>query len=109
VGLLALGDKAQPHVAALQAAVTDDSPFVRITAAEALARLGETEASLPILGALLAGDDAFGRLYSAVAAKYLGPTAAPLVPQAKQAMTKKGHVVDMYTPWALQYFLSFCP
>jgi arylsulfatase A-like enzyme len=109
VGLLAMGVDAEPHRRALEAALADSSPFVQITVAEALAHLGEKETTLPVLGNALLSDDAFARLYAAASVKYLGPVASPLVPQAKEAMTKKGHVVDMYTPWALTYFLSLCP
>ncbi len=109
VGLLSMGVGAEPQKATLRKALSDSSPFVRITAAEALAHLGETETTLPVLGDALVSGDAWSRLYAAASVKYLGPVAAPLIPQAKEAMTKKGHVVDMYTPWALTYFLSLCP
>jgi len=109
VGLLAMGAEAEPHRAALHAALADNSSFVRITAAEALAHLGETTTTLPVLGNALVSNDAWVRLYAAASIKSVGSTAASLAPQARLAMKKKGHVADTYTPWALKYFLSLCP
>jgi uncharacterized sulfatase len=108
VGLLAMGADAEAHKVALRKALSDPSPFVRITAAEALGHLGELEVSLPVLGKALVSDDPWARLYAAVSTKYLGAAAASLASQAREAMERKGHVADTYTPWALEYFLSLC-
>ena len=108
VGLLTMGEEAAPQREELRKALTDSSPFVRITAAEALGQLGETEASLPILGNALVSEAPWVRLYAAVSVKYLDARAASLSPQAREAMNKKGHVADMFTSWALTYFLSNC-
>ena len=108
VGLLAMGKEAVPYQAGLRKALEDPSPFVRITAAEALGHLGETTASLPVLGDALVSDDAWARLYAAVSVKYVGAAAAPLASQAREAMEKKAHIADTYTPWALGYFLELC-
>lgn len=109
VGLLAMGKDADRYRGQLRQALKDPSPFVRITAAEALGHLDELDESLPVLGRTLLADDPWTRLYAAVSVKYLGAEAAPLVPEAKQAMRRKGHVADTFTPWALKYFLSLCP
>ena len=108
VGLLAMGNGAAPHKEALHEALEDSSPFVRITVAEALGHLDETESSLPVLGNALVSEAPWVRLYAAASAKYLGTRAASLGPQAREAMDKKGHVADMFTSWALDYFLSLC-
>ena len=108
VGLLAMGEAAAPQKEELHTALEDASPFVRITVAEALGHLGETESSLPVLGNALVSEDPWVRLYAAVSVKYLGARVASLSPQAEEAMKKKGHVADMFTSWALTYFLTQC-
>jgi hypothetical protein len=84
-GLLALRADAAPEKAALTAALQDESPDIRITAAEALAQLGAADQTLPVLAAALRLDDPFARFSALLAARRLGPLARPLIPAIREA------------------------
>lgn len=84
-GLFALGAQAAPARAALKAALSDDSPDVRLAAAEALARIGDLAAALPVVEAALRADDVFVRLAALNAAGRLGAAARPLLPAIRGA------------------------
>jgi len=79
-GLLALGAAAAPAKPRLLTALDDTSPDVRLTAAEALARLGELDRALRTIEAALRLDAIFVRLAALNVALRLGPLARPLVP-----------------------------
>lgn len=64
-GCLVLGEAAQPARAALQPLLQDDTPDVRVVAAEALARLGDTEPAFETLAGVLQT----GNLHEALAAQ----------------------------------------
>ncbi|BBC74284.1 sulfatase [Altererythrobacter sp. B11] len=86
MGLLLIGEDAEPAKAALQAALAgDESPHVRIVAAEALARLGEDEAAVPALVSL-AGEDLPWqvRLYAINSLTFLGDKARPALGLAQR-------------------------
>lgn len=52
-GCLILGDQAAPAKARLRARLADEWPDVRVAAAEALAHLGEVEAAIEVIGAVI--------------------------------------------------------
>ncbi len=84
-GLLALRADAAPARTALLAALDDDSPDVRIAAAETLAHLGALDRTLAVLEAALKSDDIFARLSALGAAHRLGAAARPLLPVIRNA------------------------
>lgn len=84
VGLVALRDKAKPAAEALRKAARDDSPDVRLAAAEALANLGYEEA-LPLVREGLQNDSVFIRLAALNIADRLGARARPLLPAVRVA------------------------
>jgi uncharacterized sulfatase len=92
IGLLALRADAAPARSALIAALKDESPDVRIAAAESLAVLGSPDLALPVLEAALRLDDPFACFSALVAARRLGPAARPLVPVIRQVkISAPGH------------------
>jgi len=87
MGLLILGESAQPARDRLRTAMTDDaSPRVRIVAAEAAARLGDGEQAVGQLQALLAnGENEAVRLQAINALTYIGEPARAALPQIRAA------------------------
>ncbi len=85
LGLVALRDKAIGAETALRKAVHDESPDVRIAAAEALAQLGHDAEALSVLRAALSDDNVFVRLSALSVAQRLGARARPLLPAIQQA------------------------
>jgi arylsulfatase A-like enzyme len=69
----------------LAAAARDANDEIAATAAEALCRLGQAEAGLPVLMALLRD----GSNAAASSLEELGPVAKPLVPQLKEVRNKQ--------------------
>ncbi len=59
-----LGAKAEPSVGALNTALEDPKPWVRVAAADALTRLDRVNEALPTLTAALHDDDPWVRLWS---------------------------------------------
>lgn len=106
-GLVALKGKAAGAEPALRKAMSDESPDVRIAAAEALANLGHDADALPVLRAALAGESVFVRLAALNVAHRLGARARPLLsaiqkakltdPLHKDASDYVGRMVD-YLP-----------
>ncbi|OHE78803.1 MAG: hypothetical protein A2107_04200 [Verrucomicrobia bacterium GWF2_62_7] len=86
-GCAMLRDKAAPAQAALRQRLDDPSGAVQIAAAEALARMGKTDAALPLLERWLQQtDDAPLALQAANALARLGPIARPSLPVMKQVL-----------------------
>jgi hypothetical protein len=85
VGLVALKDKAAGAEAALRKALDDESPDVRVAAAEALVNLGHDTDAMPALRAALASDSVFVRLAALNVARRLGARARPLLPAIRKA------------------------
>jgi len=83
LGCCMLGDRAGAAREALTRAFAHDaSVHVRIAAAEALARVGDTEATVAFLGERLVSDPSvWVRLYAANALENLGERARPALPQ----------------------------
>jgi uncharacterized sulfatase len=85
LGLVDLGPAAAPARAALRTALADPSSDVRLTAAHALAGLGELPATLQLLETSLGSSDVFERFGALLVASRLGPRAAPLLPVIRGA------------------------
>ena len=85
IGLWTLREKTAPARPALQTALADTSPEVRVVAAEALAGLGDAARALPILERALRDDSVFVRLSALKAAQRLGSAARPLLPAIRTA------------------------
>lgn len=95
IGLSAIGKQAAPAEAELRKALTDNSPPVRIAAAEVIGNLGDTAASLKVLRAALADESALARLAALNVLDRLGARAEPLLPAIRAAAIKsKDHVAD---------------
>lgn len=63
-GLGAMGQQAASNVDALKAAAVDRSPTVRVAAADALCRIGQTNQAVPILAKALEDQNDWVRLYA---------------------------------------------
>ena len=94
-GLAALREKAGPAAEELLNAAQDESPEIRVVAAEALAHVGRLNDALPVLIAALQHDSAVIRLRALNVLDQLGQAARPALPAIQQATPKsKGHVED---------------
>ena len=88
IGLLALGEKAIAAKTALQeAALHDSSPDVRLTAAEVLFTLKESQAALPTLLELLTHESSIIRNETLLALCRLGEVAQDALPHLPKALT----------------------
>ena len=103
VGLVALGKKAAPAEAAIRKALSDASPLVQVTAAEAMANLGKTDAALATLERALAHESPCIRLRAMNVLDRIGEAARPLLPAMKQARVKGGGHVGGYVNRMVQY------
>jgi hypothetical protein len=103
VGLMALGKKAAPAEAQLRDALSDESPLVQVTAAEAMANLGKTDAALAALERALAHESPCIRLRAMNVLDWLGEAARPLLPAMKKAGMKGGGHVGGYVNRMAQY------
>ncbi len=95
IGLVALGADAAPAKPALVTALDDDSPDVRLAAAEALARLSETDRALSVVRQALQIDDVFVRLAALNVALRLGSVARPLLPVIREASISSAEQPDI--------------
>ena len=95
VGLGALGKEAAPAGEALRRALKDDSPDVRIAAAEAVGGLGDYDEALAVLTGALRDPEPLVRLAALNVLDRFGPRARPALPAIRAAsMKEKGHVAD---------------
>lgn len=85
VGLLALKDAAAPAKDALQGALEDESPAVRVAAAQALCYIGQERAGVPALVELLQNENEWVRLMAANALDEIGEKARPAVAAMQRA------------------------
>ena len=92
IGLLASESGAENVRAALTKALADDSPDVRLTAAEALCNLGDTNQALETLREMLTFPDAIIRREVIYVLVRIGETARPLLPALKEALTPCAHL-----------------
>ena len=88
-GLAVLKQKARPAESALEVALRDTSPVVRIAAAEVLCNLGQVEAMLPVLTEGLAHATPYVRLRAMNALDRLGKKTRPALPAIRAAAMKK--------------------
>jgi hypothetical protein len=88
LGLVALGTGATPAEPALRDALADESPSVRITAAEALGVLGDHAAALPVLVKSLEHESPLVRLMAMNVLDRFGAQAAPALHAIKGAGMK---------------------
>lgn len=88
VGFRAADSLAEPARAALRQRLADDSPVVRVAAADALAHHGEPEAGLPVLGTALVQGEPEVALHAARALELLGPRAASLRKEMQQVLDR---------------------
>jgi uncharacterized sulfatase len=95
IGLVTLGAKAAPARSALEAALSDTSPDVRVAAAEALANIGELARALSVLETELRDENVFVRLTALNFAHRLGARALPLLPAIKNAESKNTEHKDV--------------
>lgn len=70
----------------LEKALSDKAPAVRVAAARALCRMGETELGLPVLTDVLAGENQWARLEAAIVLDELDEAARPALPALKGAL-----------------------
>jgi HEAT repeat protein len=97
-GLASLREKARPATEELLNAARDESPEIRVVAAEALANMGRLNDALPVLIAALQHDSAVIRLRALNVLDQLGQAARPALPAIQQATPEsKGHVEDYVT------------
>ncbi|MBM3891404.1 MAG: hypothetical protein FJ388_20010, partial [Verrucomicrobia bacterium] len=95
LGLVALGKDAKPAESALRKALADDSPSVRIAAAEAIGNLGDHAAALPVLTKALEHDTPLVRLAAMNVLSRFGAKAKPALPAIRAAGLKmKDHAAD---------------
>ncbi len=99
VGLAALGPKAAPALIQARAALKDESPDVRIAAAEVLANLGCDDEALAVLRQELKQDNEFIRLAALNVLERMGRRALPLLDDIRAAgypaeRTRRSHGAD---------------
>jgi arylsulfatase A-like enzyme len=105
VGLRAAGaEAAVTHGAALETAVKDDAPPVRIEAAGCLAVLGGAPAATAVLAGALRSTDPHEALLAARTLQLLGPKARPALAAMKEALAAAKEAGDhaMYMRFSLK-------
>jgi arylsulfatase A-like enzyme len=94
-GLVAQPDKAASAEEALMKAISDEAPYVAVTAAEALCQLGKIDTAMPVLLAALENESPLIRLRAINVLDRLGEQARPAIDAMRNAkMNKAGHVGD---------------
>lgn len=88
LGLVMRGEKARSAQAELEDCLQDDSPLVRVAAAEALHQVGETDQALAALTQALEHDTPFVRLRALNVLYHMGEDARPAIPAVKKAAIK---------------------
>lgn len=105
----------EEDVKALGSALRDGSAIIRIEAAAALARHGETGEALPVLAAALGSKSAETRLHAARALELLGPAAKPAREAMRTALVeareaeKSGDTIAMFLRFSLEAALRSEP
>ena len=89
IGLGNLAEFAGVAKSALNAALADSAPSVRIAAARALCHMGELDKALPQLRKELSGDRQWARLRAAIVLDELEEIAQPALPELKKALSKQ--------------------
>jgi HEAT repeat protein len=106
-GLTVLGGAAEPAAPALRKALSDPSPNVRFASAEALCRLDDEAAALPVLVAGLKAKEPHVQLAAAISLVHVGSDAQPVTPQleATLSQTPEKWLFPMLVRWALEQSL----
>jgi arylsulfatase A-like enzyme len=102
-GLAALGARAAPAKEALHKSLQEESPAVRLAAAEALCNLSGYEQALPVLVAGLKHDSAFIRLQALNVLDRIGDQARSVLPAIRGARMEEGSPVAEYVNRMVQY------
>ncbi|MEE8452216.1 MAG: sulfatase-like hydrolase/transferase [Thermoguttaceae bacterium] len=107
IGLRSLGSRAKPASARLIDTLDDETPDVRIAAAEALCMTGSEEEGLSVLAEELRHDDSCVRLQAAMTLAAIGKRAQGIAEQIRKALAEEGKGPHSgYTRWALAYALK---
>ena len=101
LGLAAQGKVEAASVAALEAALEDSSPTVRMAAADGLVRRVGAEKALPVLVAGLKDDNEWVRLAAMHGLDRLGKQAAPVADEIKAATSDTNQYVGRVAEHAL--------
>ena len=101
-GCLILGEKAAPAKKALTTALEDSSADVRITAAEALIKLGETVRPLAVLTEELGSKQEYAALHAANSLEEIGEAARPALPALEAAATKGSEYVKRASEYTVE-------
>jgi HEAT repeat protein len=88
-GCLILGEQAKSAVSEVEKCLKDPSADVRITAAEFLCNMGETETALPVLIAELKNQNSKTALHATNSLHNLGNKAKPALMALKEAMKRE--------------------
>jgi uncharacterized sulfatase len=102
-GLVALGESAAPALAAIERALADESPVVRIAAAEAIAQLGDEAKALPVLTAALQHDHPVVRLEAINVLDRMGEAARPAADAIRAAKLGGKDHVSQYVDRMVEY------
>ncbi|NIM47675.1 MAG: sulfatase-like hydrolase/transferase [Gemmatimonadales bacterium] len=107
-GLAALGGDAAPAVPALRLRLQDESPAVRLAAAEVMCRLGYEDVGLPVLAAGLEHDDITVQLHAAQVLLVIGEKARPIIQEMRAAIQRSEGLQDhgWYLREALLYLVG---
>jgi arylsulfatase A-like enzyme len=89
MGAVNLGKEAKPLKKELEALLEDDVPDVRVNAAEALARSGETETGVRALIKEVPGTNQWAAVRALNALDELGEAARPVIPQLKEVLASQ--------------------
>ena len=101
VGCLALGEQAAVASSALDSALDDPSPDIRVAAAEALCHLGSPDKALTVLTEALDHPNEYVRLHAANALDYSGELARPFVSLLKEKLHDDSNYVTRVMEKAL--------
>jgi arylsulfatase A-like enzyme len=101
-GLGALGRAAASTSGALQEALRDEAPWVRVAAADALCRIGPVEPALPVLIKAVQDDNEWVRLAAVDALDHLGEKAKPAREVLEKAKADKNQGVVRIVEHALE-------
>jgi N-sulfoglucosamine sulfohydrolase len=103
LGLVALRVDARPAEVAIQKALADAAPEVRVAAAEVMSNLGNDAAALPVLTAALRHESAFVRLAALKLLDRFGPRARPVLSEIRAAGFRGGGHVEGYVNRMVAY------
>jgi HEAT repeat protein len=117
MGLLQLDQLSQAAITALSGRLEDESPSVRIIAAETLSRFGNSPEAVETLGELVQDERPWVALEAARTVQLIGEDARPIIPILYQVLEKnlgepdaprkyKDFNYAAFTSWALEWALQ---